>query len=232
MLIIGHRGAADLAPENSLEAFERGVEAGADLLEFDVQLTRDGVPVVIHDSTLLRTHKSKAKVKKSDHKSLQDAAAKGHRIATLEEVLDLYFGKILLNLEIKNRGTATAITNFIKDRYIKKPDDWHYILFSSFKVSELFAVRHITEEAPLGLLHNRNPFTFIAYQRRLQLSAVGFHRLYVNPLATEIATKLNLFIYAYTVNRPGAAHLLEKQGINGIVTDNPEKMYRGAPGRD
>ena len=57
MLIIGHRGAAGLARENSLEALRAGLEAGADILEFDVRLTKDKIPVVVHDFHTLRTHR-------------------------------------------------------------------------------------------------------------------------------------------------------------------------------
>jgi len=224
MLIIGHRGAAGLAPENTLAAFQKGIETGADALEFDVQLTRDGVPVVIHDSTLFRTHGKRHIVRWTEHASLQQIAAKGHQIATLEEVLDLCFGKILLNLEVKNRGTGAVIAHYVKERYIKKDSDWDNILFSSFKGLELRAIRRVSAHAELALLHNRNPFAFIAYHRQLHLTAVGFHRLYTNPLATEIARKLGLFMYCYTVNRPGAAKRLESQGIEGVVTDDPARL--------
>ncbi len=225
MVIIGHRGAAGLAPENTLEAFEKGIQTGADMLEFDVQLTRDGIPVVIHDSTLLRTHGSRKSIRWSTHESLRQATEKGHKLATLEEVLDLYFGKVLLNLEIKNRGTGLAIARFVRDHSIKQETDWENILFSSFKATELIAVRSVSKQAELGMLHGRNPFTFIAYYRALQLSAVGFHRLHTNPLAIDIAARLGLFIYAYTVNRPSAAKLLESQGVEGIVTDNPSRIH-------
>lgn len=224
MLIIGHRGAAGLAPENTIDAFQKGIDVGADILEFDVQLTRDGIPVVIHDSTLLRTHRKRNIVRWSNHASLQKASEKGHQIATLEEVLDLCFGKVLLNLEVKNRGTGAKIARYIEKNYIKKESDWENILFSSFKGLELRAIRRISPHAELAMLHNRNPFAFIAYHRQLQFTAVGFHRLYTNQLATEIAKKLGLFIYAYTVNRPAAAKRLIGEGIEGFVTDNPARL--------
>ncbi|HEY0965528.1 MAG TPA: glycerophosphodiester phosphodiesterase [Candidatus Saccharimonadales bacterium] len=224
MLIIGHRGAAGLAPENTIDAFKKGLDVGADILEFDVQLTRDGVPVVIHDSTLFRTHRKPRIVRWSGHASLQKATEKGHKVATLEEVLNLCFGKVLLNLEVKNRGTGAKIARYIQENYIKKDSDWENILFSSFKGLELRAIRRVSPHAELAMLHNRNPFAFMAYHRQLQFTAVGFHRLYINPLATEVAKKLDLFIYAYTVNRPAAAKRLAIEGIEGFVTDDPARL--------
>lgn len=224
MLLIGHRGAAGLAPENSLLAFQAGIDVGADILEFDVQATRDKKLLVVHDSTLLRTHKKSRIVRWSTHESIREATAKGHQIATLEEVLDLFFGKVLLNLEIKNRGTGKLIAQFIKDNYVKQPEDWQNILISSFKPSELKAVRKESKHAELAMLHYRNPFVFMAYHRQLDFTAVGFHRLYVNVLVLSVAKQLGLFTYSYTVNRPDAARKLSERGIDGIVTDNPKVM--------
>lgn len=224
MLIIGHRGAAGLAPENSLVAFKTGVAVGADMLEFDVQVTRDKELLVVHDSTLLRTHKKPRIVRWSTHESIKEATAKGHKIATLEEVLDLFFGKALLNLELKSRGASKHVVELLKTKYIKQPDDWHNILISSFKPGELKTFRKLAPDAELALLHYRNPYIFMLHNRQLNLTAVGFHRLYINSLALEVAKHLGLFTYTYTVNRPEAARKLRERGVEGIVTDNPKEM--------
>lgn len=223
MLIIGHRGAAGHAPENTIEALRHGKLAGADMLEFDVQLTRDGVPIVIHDSTLLRTHRKRKWIRLSSHESIRRATEKGHKIATLEEVLDEFFGKVFLNLELKGRGTA-AVVHALVQTYVHHEKDWQNILFSSFKATELMTLRKLCPTAHLGLLHYRNPFLYIAYHRKLKFSAVGFHRLYVNPLALEIAKRADLFTYVYTVNRPHTADILEMKGIDAVVTDFPEQL--------
>ena len=76
------------------------------------------------------------------------------------------------------------------------------------------------------MLHSVNPFAFVTYQRKLQLAAVGWHRLHVNRLAIEIAQKSDIFSYVYTVNRPQAAKILERRGIDGVVTDYPNKLAK------
>jgi len=224
MLIIGHRGAAGLAPENTLDAFQAGVDVGADMLEFDVQLTRDKILLVVHDSTLFRTHKKSRIVRWSTHDSIKEATAKGHKIATLEEVLDMFFGKVLLNLELKSRGTVKHVVTLLQNKYIQHPDDWQNILISSFKPGELKVFRKLAPYAELSLLHYRNPFAFMLHNRQLSLTAVGFHRLYINSLALEVAKQLGLFTYTYTVNRPDAAKMLQERGLEGVVTDNPKTM--------
>lgn len=226
MLVIGHRGAAGLAPENSMEAMKAGLKAGADMLEFDVRLTKDKVPVLTHDFHTLRTHRDTSIISHHTLAELQERTKK-QPIVPLTEVLDEFFGVILLNIELKGRGAGKVIAELIKKHYVKRPkSDWDNVLFSSFRGSELASIRNVSKAANLSLLHSENPFIFIAYHRRLQLAAVGFHRLYVNRFALEIAKRAGLFVYAYTVNRPHSARLLAEQGVDGIVTDHPDTILQ------
>lgn len=227
MLVIGHRGAAGLARENSLEALRAGLEANADMLEFDVRLTKDKIPVLVHDFHTVRTHRSTAIISRLKLADLQETLKdSGQPLVLLEKVLDEFFGVIVLNIELKGRGTGKAVGQMVKNKYIKKDSHWDNILFSSFHAKELWAVRRVSELANLSLLHFQNPFMFIAFQRGLRLTAVGFHRLYLNRFAIEIAKRADLFIYAYTVNRPHTALLLAQQGIDGIVTDHPNNILK------
>lgn len=224
MLVIGHRGAAGLAPENTLEALRAGMDAGADMLEFDVRLTKDKIPVLVHDFHTYRTHHNASIISRHTFADLQSRTET--QLLKLSDVLDEFFGIILLNIELKGRGTGKVVVNMIKNKYIKKPSDWDNVLFSSFKGGELANVRRISRQANLAMLHSENPFIFIAYQRRLQLAAVGFHRLYLNPFALEIAKRAGLFTYAYTINRPGGALVLAREGIDGAVTDRPDIILK------
>lgn len=219
MLIIGHRGAAGLAPENTLEALRAGVEADADILEFDVRLTKDLIPVLIHDATTMRTYHKRLTVAKHTLTELTELVGP---LTTLEDVLDEFFGQILLNIELKSKGSGQVVATLLKNKYIHKNSDWDAVLLSSFKGKELSAVRAVSQRANLAVLHDQNPFIFIAYQRRLHLTAVGFHRLYVNQFALEIAKKTGLFAYAYTVDRPRTAEILQQKGIDAVVTNRPD----------
>lgn len=224
MLVIGHRGAAGLAPENSMEAMRTGLKAGADCLEFDVRLTKDKIPVLTHDFHTLRTHRDTSIISHHTLAELQERTKK-QPIVPLTQVLDSFFGVILLNIELKGRGTGKVVAELLKNNYVKKAEKkWDNVLFSSFRGSELSAIRSISKNANLALLHSENPFIFIAYHRRLRLAAVGFHRLYINRFALEIAKRAGLFVYAYTVNRPHSALMLAQQGVDGIVTDRPNNI--------
>ena len=215
MLVIGHRGAKGLAPENTLESLRAGYEAGADILEFDIRLTSDKIPILCHDSKQYGQRVGTA--------TLAELRVSGP-ITTLSEVLDEFYGRILLNLEYKPAIGVDVVYKLIAKKYIKRPTDWNNLLFSSFHVRPLLRLRRLSTDVNLALLHSVNPFAFVTYQRKLQLAAVGWHRLHVNRLAIEIAQKSDIFSYVYTVNRPQAAKILERRGIDGVVTDYPNKL--------
>jgi len=226
MLVIGHRGAAGLAPENTFEALQAGMEAGADILEFDIRLTLDNVPILVHDRHLKRTHGEATRINEMTLDELMHLTEGKKPIVTLEKVLDHFFGVILLNIELKGENTGDIVADLLKRKYIKRNADWGNIFLSSFKTRELRAVRRKAPYANLALLTNQNPFVFIAYMKSLSLSAVGFHRMHMHPFATEVAKHAGIFTYAYTVNRPAAALLLAEQGIDGVVTDYPDKILK------
>lgn len=214
MLIIGHRGAAGLAPENTLEALKAGFDAGADILEFDVRLTKDKVPILAHDAMYAGMWISRHTVK--------ELKARMH-VTTLKEVLDSYFGKILLNIELKQQDDQNPVYNLVQT-YIKQPSDWEDVIFSSFKPRALLQLQQRNSHINLALLHHVNPFTFMHYHKRLNLSAVGFHRLHVNSLALAVAQKLGIFTYVYTVDNPKTAIRLARRGLDGLVTNRPDTI--------
>lgn len=214
MLIIGHRGAAGLAPENTLAALQAGFASGADILEFDVRLTSDHIPILIHDSRI-------AGKRVSGH-TLAELRAIA-TVTTLQEVLDGFFGKVLLNIELKQIDGAQFIYDMVS-LYVARQEDWDNVLFSSFKPAALQALRSLSPDTNLALLHHINPYLFMRWHKRLKLAAVGFHRLHASTLALAVARELGIFSYVYTVDRPEAALRLQRRGLDGIVTNYPNKI--------
>ena len=223
MLIIGHRGAAGHALENTMQSLQAGADLLVDALEFDIRLTKDRVPVLLHDSTLQRTHGHKqaiAELTLDELRSNPDFDS----VPTLQQVLDTFWGNTFLWLELKSQDSAKVVLQILKEQYITEPSDYNQFIISSFKIRELRYLRKYDAHIHLALLHNRNPFSFIAYYRQLQLSALGFNRLYIHPLALSLAKKLGLFSYVYTVNHRASARRMQHAGIDGIVTNYPEKF--------
>lgn len=221
MLIIGHRGAAGLAPENTLASIKAGIAAGVDILELDIYITRDRQAVLIDDKILARTHELQVPVRTFSFQQL-DEFYPGHHPILLSSILDMHFGNILLNIELKSRGGGQVVADLLMSHIGNKHSLWDNVIVSSHKPAELIAARKVSRFVNLALLHELNSFAYIRYHRSLQFTAVGFHRLHINPLALEIAKKAGIFTYAYTVNRPKAAKRLDRLGIDGVVTDRPD----------
>lgn len=229
MLVIGHRGAKGNGLTNTMDAMQYALTQGADGLEFDIRLTSDGVPVVIHDDTLLLTRGINRSVRTLTLRELNNLSS-DKPIPTLTQVLDEFWGKTYLNIELKSRGSGEAVVGLLVSRYIADDKDWRNCLISSFKIKELRDVRLRGPHARLALLHNRNPFTFLMYQRTLKFAGLGFHRLYASLLALAIARRLGIFTYAYTVNRPGGAQLLREKQIDAVITDYPRRIIDALEG--
>lgn len=225
MLIIGHRGAKGLKAENTIESIREAVSLNVDVVEFDIRLTKDLVPVLIHDRSLLRTHGRLAVISRTNYQDLVNITTSGKkRITSLEEVLDEFFGVIFLNIEIKKFRAAKVVMELLKSKYIHRQKDWDKVMFSSFKPSSLYVIRKYSKKVTLSLLHNQNAFLFLAFSRILKLDAVGFYNVNIDNFAFEIAKKTGLFTYAYTINDIDRARFLESEGLDAIVTNYPDRF--------
>lgn len=224
MLVIGHRGSAGTKPENSIAGLREAIAVGADMIEFDVRITKDKRVVLAHDWHMFRHHRKLDYIRRHTLTELKKrTAGSEYPVVTIEQVLKECYGKILLNIELKERSVVAPLLVALEP-YLKEEEDWDNVLFSAFNPLILRMLRKRSPHAALAMLHYRNPLNFMAWHRILNLSAVGFHRLYITSLSLEVAKRLELFTYAYTINRADAAQKLASKGIDGIVTDFPGKF--------
>ena len=149
-LIIGHRGASVVALENTLPAFAAAIAAGADGIEFDVRLSGDGVPVIIHDDTLTRTHGVRRRVV-----DLSAEELRGFGVPSLRELFELMAGNgLLLCLEIKSREPELAelccrkVREFgFEERVIVECFDLNVLRNIDLRTAALFEPRMYTEQS-------------------------------------------------------------------------------------
>lgn len=150
VLVLGHRGYSSRYPENSLLAFRKAVEAGADGVELDVWLSRDGKVVIMHDETIDRTSNMSGRQKDMTLEELKRAdIGMGERIPTLEEVFEALPEDALINIELKDPDTARAVAKIIEDNSPER------VMISSFVIDALRAYREHDKEAVMGLLIDR-----------------------------------------------------------------------------
>lgn len=215
MIIIGHRGAKGLAPENTIAAIKAGVNAGADWIEFDVRATSDGQAVVIHDATTARVSSKKLLVAQTPLVRLREALVNGEKIPTLQEAFEAVGNKAKVNVEIKSFNSRQEVIQAAKRA------GFDTVMVSCFSKGILSKIHTTEPRVKLALLQAFNPF---AFRNMKGLFAVGFHHLFAPRSAIALAKKHGLFTYAYTVDDPARAQALVSRGIDGIVTNFPDVL--------
>src|SRR5262245_55192846 len=147
-LVIAHRGASAAEPENTLRAFDLAIKQGAQMIELDLQLTRDNRVVVIHDPVLDHTTDLKGRIDQLSLAEVKRAdAGKGERVPTLEETLDLTRRKATLYLEIKDpRAAAESL------RLIRESQSQSEVMLASFDVGLMRRLGQEVNDIELGLI--------------------------------------------------------------------------------
>ncbi|NJE42588.1 glycerophosphodiester phosphodiesterase family protein [Thermococcus sp. GR6] len=150
VIVLGHRGYMSKYPENSLLAFRKAVEAGADGIELDVWLTQDGKVIVMHDESIDRTSNLSGKQKEMTLEELKKAdIGMGERIPTLEEVFEVLPKDALINVELKDVDTAREVARIVSE------NDPERVMISSFEIEALREYRKQDTETAMGLLIDR-----------------------------------------------------------------------------
>lgn len=222
--IIAHRGASAHAPENTLAAFRKAMEARADGIELDVHLSADGMVVVIHDADLSRTTNGSGKVHQTTLAELQKLDAGGEPVPLLEEVLQILDDNTFLNIELKgNHNQLPAEVVQLVEKYKKESQ----VVYSSFNPRLLKKLNQIAPQSAVGLLLLPGfPGKLIQsiFETRLNLWSLHPHFSMVDKPYMRRAKQKGLRVFTYTVNHPEDVKRLLNDGIDGIITDNPSAV--------
>jgi glycerophosphoryl diester phosphodiesterase len=228
--IFAHRGASGTHPENTMAAFQEAYRAQADGIEFDVQLTKDGIPVVIHDETVDRTSNGTGWVKDltlTELKSLDagswfDEKFRGERIPTLYEVLKWSQPLALtLNIELK-----TEIVDYpdIEHTVMKMIEQFHLqkrVIISSFNHYSLVEAHRINPEIETAILFMERLYKPWEYARSIGARGIHCYWPVVDSMLVKGAAQAGMPIRAFTVNDDAAKISLIQQGCSVIMTDWP-----------
>lgn len=232
-LLIGHRGARARAPENTLASFKLAMDLGANGIEFDVYLSADKIPFVIHDDTLKRTtngqgvafKKTLAQLKKLDA-SKGWPTYLGEKIPTLKETLDLMPDGAVVNIELKGEGDRS------KDEFaetilsiVAACGDRLFIIVSSFDARLLEILRSKNASLCIGfLLENRIDHALFSL---VKMKAIRPNTLHIPPVLAKpwiirLAHSKGLRVMVWTVNENAKCEKLLETGVDGIFSDLPE----------
>ena len=236
VLNIAHRGASLAAPPNTLAAFEKAIELGADGVELDVHLSADGVPVVIHDFTVDAIADGSGRVadltltqlKQLDAGSGFDPAFAGEHIPTLEEVLRHVGNRVLLNIELKtaslrDKGLEQTVITLVEQHGLSDR-----VLLSSFNPFSLRRAKRIAPHIPAGLLHAPDlplplRHAWLAFLVPHEARHPE-HRL-VNSRYMARARQRGYRVHVWTVDDPKEMYRLINAGVDSIITNVPDVLH-------
>ena len=232
--IIAHRGASNVAPENTLVAIAMAADLGARSVELDVKLSGDGVPIIIHDTNLDRTTTGTGPVAKQSHEALAQLDAgswfgkafAGEKIPSLSDTIDLLLRRNLaLNLEIKpspgeDRATATKAIEILSEAWPSAET----LVLSSFGIEALEVARDMAPQWRRGLIADIPPPNWRELFAELGCASLHCAASAATPSLIEEFHESGYKVLTWTVNRPALAVTLFKNGVDGIFTDDPASM--------
>lgn len=215
--IIGHRGAAGLALENSMESIRAALKQDVDAVEFDVHLTKDNKLVVVHDKHTGRVAKEKVFIREKTLDELRKLALNnGQPIPTLDDVLAIAGSKPIV-IDIKDEGSAGELLQSLK-RHPKAQ-----VSFASFKQEELRVLHDRRPDIPTYVLEHLSPIDIIHSADALDATGIGLNKWLMNPFTYYLAKRYKLELYVYTLNSRLMGRLFQKLYPDVYVcTDHPE----------
>jgi glycerophosphoryl diester phosphodiesterase len=224
MLSIAHRGASAYYPENTLAAFRSAIEMGADGIELDVHQCKSGELVVIHDDTVNRTTDGKGKVAQMTFAQLQQLTIKGgEHIPTLDEVINAVGKKAYFFIEIKYANAALKTAGMIMD-YVAKGWSHERLILISFQHQALLEALQAFSSLVIGA-------SFDKLTQSSVLKAKNMGAQYMLPRYTKLnksylaqAREQGLKVVAWTANRAASIAHLRDLGVDGIISNYPDRV--------
>lgn len=233
MILCGHRGVASQAPENTLAGIRKVRELGLDWVEIDVQLTRDGIPVVFHDRQVNRCTNGKGRLNRHDLAQLQQLDAggwfgsdfSGEPVPTLAQLLSLCreLG-INVNIELKDyqQDDAALLCRRVSKVIEQGGFDKHSLLFSSFNPECIKFMQDLQPDIRRGLLVERIPDNWQRLMQEADCYSLHCNFRYLTQSRAEAVKQAGYPLFCYTPNQPGkVAHLID-WGVDMIITDTPQ----------
>ena len=237
-IVIAHRGASAYYPENTMAALKGAVAQQAEMIELDVLMSKDGVPMVFHDATLKRVTNGKGELhdfrleelRKLDAGSWFDSTFTGEQIPTLEEALAYAAGKIAVNIEIKTEAVTDRLKGGVEEKslaLVQKYEMEEYVIFSSFDYRAINHLKTLAPEMPVALLYEKKQSVKMLPSELVQKYKADAFNCSYRQLTKKWLTDLqsnNIPIFVYTVDQPRRMKSLIEKGVRGIFTNTPDVL--------
>ena len=219
-LVVAHRGAPDRALENSLAGIALAAADGADMIEFDVRLTADGEPVVLHDARTGRTAKENLTVESTHSALIRKVRLKnGEPVPFLADVLELVRGRIPVNIHVKTTGGTAAVC-----RVLSRAGYAGKVVLSSGLREECIEARTLRPDLPCGLVTGRPSASDIAFCLRHSLPSIHPDYRRLTLLRVRKVKSAGLLLIPYTVDDPETFFRLVDGGADGVFSNRAEAL--------
>jgi glycerophosphoryl diester phosphodiesterase len=218
--IIGHRGAAGLALENSPDSIIKALSLPLDGIEFDVQRTKDGKLILMHDWHTFRVARKFRRVADATLAELQAMPLKdGQRILSLDEALKIVGDKQTVVLDIKSYGVSEEL-----ERVLNRHPDVQ-VTISSRKYEELEKIHALMPDVPFLAQSHLNPTEIVHTAHQLGATGISLNKWLINPYTYHLAQRAGLEVRVYTVTHPWLVQLIVKLYPDVVIyTDRPERF--------
>lgn len=220
--VVGHRGVAGLEPENTLEGFEHAIALGCEYVETDVQLSRDGRLVIIHDDTVDRTTNGTGPVADLTFAQLRSLdAGQGRSIPSLQEVLDLARGRVTLLLELKGPFTPDPAARTVLANHMQEQ-----VLFTSFHFGRIARIPQIDARLQTGAIFADPPPDALEQAMALGAISVGIHYTKMTEDFVVQARRLGLNLRAWNPDEEADIRRMIDLDPTGISSNRPDRVLR------
>jgi len=224
-LVIGHRGAMGHETENTLASIQKALDLGVDMIEIDVFKIASGEIVVFHDKTVDRLTNGGGNIENYNLEELQKLVVIGdHSIPLLQDVLDRVGNRVRLNIELKGANTARPVLQLINAYLEHQTGILHNFIISSFRWEELQRMRELDKDIPIAILTEDAPLEALPIAEALNAEAINPYYRKLNADIVHRIQDAGFKIYPWTVNEIGDIARMKKIGVDGIITNYPERV--------
>lgn len=227
---VGHRGAAAYSHENTLASLEEGILRHADMLEFDVRRTADGILVLYHNWTVKTVSGKRKSISKITFPELREAArSRGFRLATFDEVLRSFGTRIPLNIEIKAGGYEADVMEMIQKYHLA-----YAPTLSSFFPWVIRRIKNLNGGTKTALILGQERVIRLNIMARpvierlvttLGISAIHLQETIATASVIDKLSRLGVTVFVWTVDDPDRIRKLLKIGVDGIITNRSDVLY-------
>ena len=226
VMVIGHRGAAGHEVENTIPSIDKAISFGVDAVEVDVFLCKSGELVVFHDENLSRLTNSSAFIESLTLDSIKKIEVfNNHKIPTLNEVIKFINNRIHLNIELKGINTAKPTYKLLKSIFSNKKQLIEKISISSFNWNELEIMYDLDKDIQTAVLVEKRPVEMAINQaKKINAKAINIDFKQLNKKVVKKIKSENLIINAWTVNEINQIERIINLGVDGIITDFPDRV--------